>query len=44
MSLFDSKDVLIKEFQDVLGERLLQENYSLDQEVRPFFPFQSGRV
>ncbi|KAI9882483.1 MAG: hypothetical protein M1823_005772 [Watsoniomyces obsoletus] len=34
MSLFDSKEVLIREFQQVIGERLLRKSFNLEQEVR----------
>ncbi|KZF24378.1 hypothetical protein L228DRAFT_95372 [Xylona heveae TC161] len=34
ISLFDSKDVFIKEFQNVMGERLLKRELDLDKEVR----------
>lgn len=33
ISLFDSKDVFIKEFQRVMGERLLKKDFNLDNEV-----------
>ena len=34
ISLFDSKDVFVKEFQNILGERLLQKEYEFDREIR----------
>ena len=34
ISLFESKDVFVKEFQNVLGERLLKTNTDFDKEVR----------
>ena len=34
MSLFDSKDVFVKEFQNIMGERLLKKDFDLDKEVR----------
>lgn len=34
MSLFDSKDVLIKEFQHTIGERLLKNSADFEQEIR----------
>ena len=33
ISLFDSKDVFVKEFQKILGERLLKKEYDYDKEV-----------
>ena len=33
VSLFESKDVFIKEFQNVMGERLLKRDFDLDKEV-----------
>lgn len=33
ISLFDSKDVFVKEFQNILGERLLKREYNFDKEV-----------
>jgi anaphase-promoting complex subunit 2 len=34
ISLFESKDVFVKEFQNILGERLLQADSELDKETR----------
>lgn len=34
ISLFESKDVFVKEFQSILGERLLQKEYEFDREIR----------
>ena len=34
ISLFESKDVFIKEFQNILGERLLKKEYEFDREIR----------
>lgn len=34
ISLFDSKDIFVKEFQNVLGERLLKKEYDFDREIR----------
>ena len=34
ISLFDSKDVFVKEFQNILGERLLKKEYDFDREIR----------
>lgn len=34
ISLFESKDVFVKEFQNVLGERLLKKEYEFDREIR----------
>ena len=34
ISLFESKDVFVKEFQNILGERLLQKEYEFDRETR----------
>ncbi|KAI9788569.1 MAG: hypothetical protein M1816_006818 [Peltula sp. TS41687] len=34
ISLFDSKEVFIKEFQRVMGERLLKKDFNIDAEVR----------
>ena len=34
ISLFDSKDVFVKEFQNILGERLLKKEYDFDKEIR----------
>lgn len=34
ISLFESKDVFVKEFQNILGERLLQKEYEFDRENR----------
>ncbi|MCJ1281850.1 hypothetical protein MMC26_001173 [Xylographa opegraphella] len=34
VSLFDTKDVFVKEFQNILGERLLQPDLSFDKETR----------
>lgn len=33
ISLFDSKDIFVKEFQNVLGERLLKREYNFEKEV-----------
>lgn len=33
-SLFESKDVFVKEFQKILGERLLKKEYEFDREIR----------
>ena len=33
ISLFDTKDIFVKEFQNVLGERLLQPDLNFDKEV-----------
>ena len=34
ISLFESKDVFVKEFQSILGERLLQKEYEFEREIR----------
>ncbi len=34
ISLFESKDVFVKEFQNVLGERLLKKEQEFDREIR----------
>ncbi|MCJ1430711.1 hypothetical protein MMC27_000061 [Xylographa pallens] len=34
ISLFDTKDIFVKEFQNVLGERLLQPDLNFDKETR----------
>ena len=34
ISLFESKDVFVKEFQKILGERLLKKEYDFDREIR----------
>ncbi|KAI4159989.1 MAG: hypothetical protein LQ342_006117 [Letrouitia transgressa] len=34
ISLFDTKDIFVKEFQNVLGERLLKKDYKFDKEIR----------
>lgn len=34
ISLFESKDIFVKEFQNILGERLLQKEYEFDREIR----------
>ena len=34
ISLFESKDVFIKEFQNILGERLLRKEYEFEKEIR----------
>ena len=34
ISLFDSKDIFVKEFQSILGERLLKKEYHFDREIR----------
>ena len=34
ISLFESKEVFVKEFQNILGERLLQKEYEFDREIR----------
>lgn len=34
ISLFESKDVFVKEFQKILGERLLKQAYEFDREIR----------
>ena len=34
ISLFESKEAFIKEFQSILGERLLKKEYDFDREVR----------
>lgn len=34
ISLFESKDVFVKEFQSILGERLLQKEYEFYREIR----------
>ena len=34
ISLFESRDVFVKEFQNILGERLLQKEYEFDREIR----------
>ena len=34
ISLFDSKDIFVKEFQNILGERLLKKEYDFDKEIR----------
>ena len=37
ISLFESRDVFVKEFQKILGERLLKKEFDFDREVS--FPF-----
>ena len=37
ISLFDTKDIFVKEFQNVLGERLLQPDINFDKEVKTAF-------
>ena len=37
ISLFESRDVFVKEFQKILGERLLKKEFDFDKEVS--FPF-----
>ena len=34
ISLFDSKDVFVKEFQNILGERLLRKEFDFEREIR----------
>ncbi|MCJ1474207.1 hypothetical protein MMC13_002865 [Lambiella insularis] len=34
ISLFDTKDIFVKEFQDILGERLLKTGLNFDKETR----------
>ncbi|KAI9834999.1 MAG: hypothetical protein M1819_002722 [Sarea resinae] len=34
ISLFESKDVFVKEFQNIMGERLLKKDFSFDKEIR----------
>ncbi|CAF9916564.1 hypothetical protein IMSHALPRED_003235 [Imshaugia aleurites] len=34
ISLFESKDIFVKEFQNILGERLLKKEYDFDREIR----------
>ena len=34
ISLFESKDVFVKEFQNIMGERLLKKDFDYDREVR----------
>ncbi|CAF9903151.1 MAG: hypothetical protein ALECFALPRED_000148 [Alectoria fallacina] len=34
VSLFESKDVFVKEFQNILGERLLKKEFEFDREIR----------
>lgn len=34
ISLFESNDVFVKEYQNILGERLLQKEYEYDREIR----------
>ena len=34
ISLFESKDIFVKEFQNILGERLLKKEYEFDREIR----------
>ncbi|KAL9628554.1 MAG: hypothetical protein Q9164_007227, partial [Protoblastenia rupestris] len=34
ISLFESKDVFVKEFQNIFGERLLKKEHELDREIR----------
>ena len=34
ISLFDSKVIFVKEFQNILGERLLKKEYDFDREIR----------
>ena len=33
ISLFESKDIFVKEFQNILGERLLKKEYEFDKEI-----------
>ena len=33
ISLFESRDVFVKEFQKILGERLLKKEFDFDREV-----------
>ncbi len=33
ISLFESRDIFVKEFQKILGERLLKKEYDFDKEV-----------
>ncbi|KAI9791999.1 MAG: hypothetical protein M1833_001283, partial [Piccolia ochrophora] len=35
MSLFASKDVFVKEFQNIMGERLLKKEFDAEKEARP---------
>ena len=34
ISLFDSKDIFVKEFQNIMGERLLKKDFEIDREIR----------
>ena len=34
ISLFESRDVFVKEFQNIFGERLLKKEYEFDREIR----------
>ncbi|KAK4690549.1 anaphase-promoting complex subunit 2, partial [Lecanoromycetidae sp. Uapishka_2] len=34
ISMFESKDIFVKEFQNILGERLLKKEYEFDREIR----------
>ena len=38
ISLFDTKDIFVKEFQNILGERLLNPNLNIDKEVGSSYP------
>ena len=33
ISLYDSKDVFVKEFQNIMGDRLLKKDFDFDKEV-----------
>ena len=37
ISLFETKDVFVKEFQAILGARLLKNDLDLDKEVSSYF-------
>jgi hypothetical protein len=34
ISLYDSKDVFVKEFQNIMGDRLLKKDFDFDKEVQ----------
>ena len=36
ISIFDTKDIFVKEFQNIMGERLLRKDFDYDKEVRNF--------
>ncbi|KAI9874176.1 MAG: hypothetical protein M1830_010102 [Pleopsidium flavum] len=34
ISLFDTRDIFVKEFQDIMGERLLKKDFDFEKEIR----------